>query len=360
VTLCLLLFAGLADGQATLSILPQFAFGGGWYTALYFSNPNSVVATLSVNFFDDLGAPLIVPAFKGSSAVVQIPANGTAVLEAPNVGPLVQGYATFVLPINVIGYGVFRQSVPDRPDQEAVVPFAAVDTQRTNLTWDERDRVTAMSLVNASTSDATVTATVWDESGTQVIEKSLNLMAGRKAVGTLAELLGIPGITNKKGSARFETVQGNLNLLGFRFGGAAFTSIPESRSAVYGVKPVFQSMVAAVVESSEHYNLLIYVEPDGSGANYRAEIYGVDLAGSQRYFAFTKGTLSGTTLSFTAPDDDRYLGSTMTLSYSTTALTNGGAKATGNITGSLATKTNGLPGIQPATSSLSGRFDMTN
>jgi hypothetical protein len=57
--------------------------------------------------------------------MVSLAPHATAILEAPNTGNLNQGYATASLPGGVIGYGVFRQSVPGVPDQEAVVPLAS-------------------------------------------------------------------------------------------------------------------------------------------------------------------------------------------------------------------------------------------
>lgn len=38
-------------------VLPQFVFGAGWYTALYFSNSKTTPATFQVNFFSSTGPP---------------------------------------------------------------------------------------------------------------------------------------------------------------------------------------------------------------------------------------------------------------------------------------------------------------
>src|SRR5579862_60633 len=83
---------------AASSVLPQFAFGGGWYSALYFSNLTGSPVSFPVNFVGDTGAALNVPALGGSTTSVNIAAFGTALIEAPNVGSLVQGYAAFTLP----------------------------------------------------------------------------------------------------------------------------------------------------------------------------------------------------------------------------------------------------------------------
>ena len=42
-----------ADANAAKAILGQFAFGGGWYSALYFSNGSLNQVSFTVNFIGD-------------------------------------------------------------------------------------------------------------------------------------------------------------------------------------------------------------------------------------------------------------------------------------------------------------------
>lgn len=143
-------------GTGTLSIgqrtLPQVAFGGGWYTALYFSNLGTAPASFPVSFFGDSGSPLTVSALGGTSANVSLPPGGSTRLELPNSGPLVQGYATMKLPEGVIGYGVFRQTVPGVQDQEAVVPLSNAAATSASLSFDDSNFTTAVAIVNPSAS----------------------------------------------------------------------------------------------------------------------------------------------------------------------------------------------------------------
>lgn len=67
----------LTGDVAASSVLPQFAFGGGWYSALYFNTTNGAI-NLPVNFISDGGTPLTVPAVGGSSTMVNLAAYGTA------------------------------------------------------------------------------------------------------------------------------------------------------------------------------------------------------------------------------------------------------------------------------------------
>ena len=217
------------------SVLPQVAFGGGWYTALYFTNLTGSPVSFPVNFVSDAGTPLIVPALGGSTVQVKLAANGTAIVEAPNVGSLVQGYAAVTLPGGVFGYGVFRQSVAGQQDQEAVVPLSAAGATSSTLTWDETNFVTAVAMVNASSTAATVAVTLCDEHGNTTGNSFISLPPNSKTAATLRSLSGLGGMVGKRGSAQFSASAGNVAVLGLRFYGLAFTSIPTSGAVASAV-----------------------------------------------------------------------------------------------------------------------------
>ena len=116
----------LAEDAATArAVLGQFAFGGGWYSAIYFTNTSLNEVSFPVNFTADDGTALNVPSIGGSSKTITLAAGASTVIEAPNVGHLKQGYVSVTVPVGVTGYGVFRQSVAGIPDQEAVVPLSS-------------------------------------------------------------------------------------------------------------------------------------------------------------------------------------------------------------------------------------------
>lgn len=218
------------SGTGTLSfgqrVLPQFVFGGGWYTALYFSNSLASPVTFQVNFLSDNGTPLNVPALGGSSSTVTIPAGGSVRLEAPNTGTLVQGYASLSLPEGVTGYGVFRQSVTGTPDQEAVVPLANGASTSASITFDDTDFTTAAAIVNPSSVTTTVTVTVKSANGGLLGTATIPLAAKSKTAVALRGLTGLSGVANTRGVATFTVPTGNVAVLGLRFFGSAFTSIP--------------------------------------------------------------------------------------------------------------------------------------
>ena len=187
------LFSGVMQPQSTQSVLPQFAFGAGWYSALYFSNETTGAVSFPVSFTADNGTPLSVPPVGGSSMTVTIAAKGAAIVEANNTGPLVQGYVSVSLPAGVTGYGVFRQTVAGVPDQEAVVPLSTASSSASTIVWDDTNFVTSVAIVNLGSGAATVTITLWDNNGNIVGTSALVLGAHQKTEATLRSLPGLRG-----------------------------------------------------------------------------------------------------------------------------------------------------------------------
>ncbi len=214
--------------QPANQVLPQLAFGGGWYSALYFANTTDQPVSMQLQITGDDGRPLVVPALSSSTVVVNLTPRGSAIVEAPNVGGLAQGYVSVPLPLGVIGYGVFRQSGSGGSDQEAVVPLASASATSSKLIWDDTNYTTAVAIVNPSTTNTIVAVTVRDSSGTVTGTSSIPLAAGNKTATTLRSLPGLAGVVGNRGSAEFSVTSGSVAVLGLRFRGSAFTSIPTS------------------------------------------------------------------------------------------------------------------------------------
>src|SRR5579871_1847378 len=159
------------DGFSTSSILPQFVFGGGWYSALYFTNTSGNAVQFPVDFIADNGSPLNLPAPSGPApptVTLNIAPHGSAVIEAPNSGPLSQGFVVVPVPPGVVGYGVFRQSVPGQPDQEAVVPLSFAFAITNTFVWDDTNSITAVAIVNPSSTSTNVRIVIRDLSGATI------------------------------------------------------------------------------------------------------------------------------------------------------------------------------------------------
>ena len=219
--------SGSAQTQGlTASVLPDFAFGGGFYSAIYFANTGNTAVSFPVHFIGDDGNPLTVPAIGGSTTTIQLAPQGTAIVEAPNVGALVQGYASMFLPSGVISYGIFRKSTPGMADQEVIVPLSSAASSRRTLIFDDTNFVTAVAIVNPSAVQNIVTVTVRDDAGKLIGNPTILLGANAKTAVVLRNLPGLAGIAGKRGIADFSVVAGNVAVLGLRFNGEAFSSIP--------------------------------------------------------------------------------------------------------------------------------------
>lgn len=214
-----------AEPVATVKILPQFAFGGGWYSAMYFTNTGGTAASFQVKFWGDDGTPMNIPSV-GASTTVSLAPRGSAKIEAPNTGSLTQGYISAALPDGVTGYGVFRASNPGMPDQEAVVPLSSSSVTTSTLIWDDTNFVTAVAIVNPSALSITVAITARDSAGNTIGSSSVDLPPRSKTAAALRALPGLGAIAGNLGSADFRVGTGNIAVLGLRFNGQAFTSIP--------------------------------------------------------------------------------------------------------------------------------------
>jgi len=209
-------------------ILPQLAFGGGWYTALYFTNITSTPVSFTVSFIGDDGNPLTVSALNGSSVTLNLAARGTALIEIPNAGSLVQGYVSAALPAGVTGYGVFRGSVPSVNDQEAVVPLSGTSATTSTLLFDDTKYITGVAVVNLASVSTTISVLARDNQGNTIGSSNIALAAHAKKAVVLRDLPGLAGVAGSLGTVDFTASIGNLAALGLRFNGLAFTSIPTS------------------------------------------------------------------------------------------------------------------------------------
>ncbi|WP_321473700.1 hypothetical protein [uncultured Paludibaculum sp.] len=223
----------LAVGDAAVSTttysLPQFAYGGGWATSLYLANTSDSAATATVRFVGDGGAALSVPIVGVGSRSEwsgELPALGTAALETESTGDLAQGWAEAALPSGVVGYGIFRQSVDGRADQEALVPLAEASTNPATVVYDDISLTTALAVANPSTASVDVTFTAYRNDGAQIGTGTITLAARAKVAVTLRSVSGLSGVAGTRGWVKISTQGTAISVLGLRFGAQAFTSIP--------------------------------------------------------------------------------------------------------------------------------------
>jgi hypothetical protein len=137
-----------------------------------------------------------------------------------------QGYASMPLPSGVVTYGVFRKTALGVPDQEVVVPLSSSSYKHVSLTWDETNFVTGVAVVNPSSVATVVSVTARDAAGNVIGTGTLPLAANAKIAVVLRTIPGLEAIAGHRGTANFSVATGNVAVLGLRFSGSVFTSIP--------------------------------------------------------------------------------------------------------------------------------------
>ncbi len=209
----------IPNGNVTL---PQFLFGAGWTSSIFFTNATTAQVSFPVRFYNDAAAAM---EFDGSSSKqVTIPPQGTFTIRSPNGETLTQGWATCDLPVGVSGYAVLRQSIEGLADLEAATGFSATNATRVRFTYDESNVVTRAMIWYNGLTEANVALIARDEAGSQIGTATLAMTPGTKQVITVVEQ--IPAIGGKSGVLEFSTTSGNIAVLGIRIAGSAFTSIP--------------------------------------------------------------------------------------------------------------------------------------
>lgn len=220
------------SGGPTMSYaIPQFVYGDDgagavWHTALYLTNTTGQAQTASIRFRDDSGNDLDVPGY-GTSPTVNLPANGTAVIDPPTTAAIKQGWAIINAPEGVVGYAVFRFAYTGRQTQEAVVLFSDDTRPAYNLTFDDQGRTTSFAIVNTGDTAVNVQVTCRDTGGTQLGAAQITVAAREKVVvNNWSQVPGLAPAIGNRGSAEFRVGSGKMAVLGLRFANEAFTSVP--------------------------------------------------------------------------------------------------------------------------------------
>jgi hypothetical protein len=94
--------------------------------------------------------------------------------------------------------------------------------------YDDTAFTTSTAFVNPGNQPITIAITVRDPSGSQIGSGQVVLPARSKQAAVLNTLPGLAAAAGQRGLAHFSVTSGTISVLGLRFGGEAFTSIPGS------------------------------------------------------------------------------------------------------------------------------------
>ena len=117
---------------------------------------------------------------------------------------------------------IFRQSVPGRQDQEAVVPTVNQFDNHFALLFDNTAYVTAIALANPTLNAVVIPVNIRNEQGLIIDTRTFSLGPYSHAAFTLPDTWA--STAGRRGVVEFLTSGFGVGALGLRFNGAAFTS----------------------------------------------------------------------------------------------------------------------------------------
>jgi hypothetical protein len=232
----------------------HIAAGGGWTTAMTLVNTSTAPVPVTIAFHGDDGSALSLPATITQQGVTQ-PAAATASLNAvinPNATLLISvgdqitgdqgaggqttggqttstssGWADVQSSGPLGGYAIFRQTLAAGSPSEGTAPLQSQSPSAVTLPYDNTGGfVMGVAMANLSTLSASISATVWDDSGNQLGTQTLTIGASGHTAFVLPNQLTLTA--GKRGIVRFQSAAaGGITGLGLRFSPfGTFTSVP--------------------------------------------------------------------------------------------------------------------------------------
>ncbi|MBI3695966.1 MAG: hypothetical protein HY238_14135 [Acidobacteria bacterium] len=226
-----LLAAALAYGQQPSLIIPHVADGGGWKTTIaIFNGFNGIPTRLSIVFRGPDGDKIAFPVTNfgiRSSIDLDLEPTRSLFLETAGAGANVQTGWVEVQQFSghepVRGFAIFKQSIPGRPDFEAVSMGMRTAAFMTFPFDNTNGMVTSFAIVNLASSACTMgVAPIFDETGAQVASEA-KLIGNMLPNGQVAFVSTdrIPEMANRRGYLTFRPqntcAPGGLVMLGLRF-----------------------------------------------------------------------------------------------------------------------------------------------
>jgi hypothetical protein len=223
---------------ARTGVLSHIAAGGGWDTTITLVNTSSSAVPTRLAFYADDGSALSLPLTVTQQGVSQgvtgstldrvIGPNTTLLVDTgTQLTSTVVGWAdvTSVGPLG--GYAIFRQTPQTGSPSEGTVPLQSQFPSTVTLAYDNTAGfVMGVALANLSTSSASITATMWDDSGNLLGTQTITIAGSGHTAFVLPNQLTLT--TGRRGIVQFQSAAtGGITGLGLRFSSfGTFTSVP--------------------------------------------------------------------------------------------------------------------------------------
>ncbi|MEQ1948744.1 MAG: hypothetical protein ABL995_16260 [Bryobacteraceae bacterium] len=221
--------------------MAQVASAGGWDTLFTFVNTGAVASAARLNFFDDAGSPMAVPVTDTASGTTATggtydqtlnPSASVTISTMGNTGQAAKiGWAQFVSPGNVSGYGIFRFPASK---WEAVVPIETRSASSYVLAFDNTASLaTGVAVANVTDNSTVVSVIIRNDAGTQIGTAQFSLAARGHVSFMLNQQYS--STAGRRGTVEFKTTAaGVLSVLGLRANGTALTTLPVLTNAATG------------------------------------------------------------------------------------------------------------------------------
>jgi virginiamycin B lyase len=229
---------GRIQVPARTGVLSHIAAGGGWNTTIALVNTSTSSVPTRLAFYADNGSAFSLPltvtqqgasqAITGSTLDRVIGPNTTLLIDTGNqLASTVIGWADVTSVGPVGGYAIFRQTPQTGSPSEGTVPLQSQFPSTVTLAYDNTAGfVMGVALANLSTSSASITATMWDDSGNLLGTQIITIAGSGHTAFVLPAQLALTA--GKRGIVRFQSsASGGLTGLGLRFSPfGTFTSVP--------------------------------------------------------------------------------------------------------------------------------------
>ena len=210
-------------------VIPQFVDGGSWQTSITVVNLENHFTEFDVLFFDDFGNDFSVPiSGQGLLKGLHIQLNTAASYTFETTGrsaDLSSGWALLSQSnSDSVGiFAIFRQSIPGRQVQEAVVPSVNQFSGHFVLPFDNTQYSTGIAIANPTLKSVVIPANIRNELGQIIDTRQLSLDAYSHTAFAMPDRWS--STVGRRGVIEFLTSGFGVGALGLRFNGSAFTSL---------------------------------------------------------------------------------------------------------------------------------------
>ena len=210
-------------------VIPQFVDGGSWQTSITVVNMENHFTEFDVLFFDDNGFDFSVPiSGQGLLKGIHIRLDTAASYTFETTGrsaDLSSGWALLSQTNNdSVGiFAIFRQSIPGRQVQEAVVPSVNQFSDHFVLPFDNTVYSTGIAIANPTLNTVVIPANIRNELGQIIDTRQLSLGPYSHTAFAMPDRWS--STVGRRGVIEFLTSGFGVGALGLRFNGSAFTSL---------------------------------------------------------------------------------------------------------------------------------------